>query len=76
MSLTKKEEELIMLRAEKLVYEVVTGVMKNHIKSCPHGQRMTRWIFGSKVGVVALIFGIGLASGGGALAALSLFGKL
>ena len=59
MALSRDDKEWVKLTAEKLVYAVTEGVIKEHIKSCPHG----RSLLVSKTLLVGIVIGVSLCSG-------------
>ena len=63
MPLNDQDREWINLTSERLVYQVVQGVLKEHITSCPHGIKLRLY----RVVLVALGAGIGIGCGGGGI---------
>ena len=64
MSLTEDEKNT----CKEIAREIVKEVLREHIKSCPHGQNM----HSSKMFLVGVCVGSGFAGGGFALAAARL----
>ena len=67
MVLSKTDREWVRMTTKMLVFKVIKGVLSEHVKNCPHGQKQYGFkqlfigigigagIFGSGVGIANLI---------------------
>lgn len=72
MALTEQDRDWVQLTARELTYEVIKGVLAEHVKNCPHGQKQLTYkniIVGVVIG--ASFFG-GLSGAGFAVVKLLL----